>query len=79
MNKENTDERILNVRSDFPELAASLGKPRSENEDGQATAEYALIIAAAAAIAALLLTWAARTDAIGRLFDAVLNHVIGSF
>ena len=49
-----------------------------EDEAGQATAEYALIIAAAAAIAALLLTWAARTDAIGRLFNAVMDHVINS-
>lgn len=47
-------------------------------EAGQATAEYALIIAAAAAIAALLLTWAARTDAIGRLFDAVMDNVINA-
>ncbi|MGB2758267.1 MAG: DUF4244 domain-containing protein [Acidimicrobiia bacterium] len=56
-----------------------LADDNADTEAGQATAEYALIIAAAAAIAALLLTWAARTDAIGRLFNAVLDHVISSF
>ena len=32
----------------------------------------------AAAIAALMIAWASKSDAIGELFDAVLSHVIGS-
>lgn len=44
---------------------------------GQATAEYALVILGAAAIAGLVLAWAAGTGRIGRLLDAVLNSVIG--
>jgi hypothetical protein len=44
---------------------------------GQATAEYALVILGAAAIAGLALAWAAGTGKIGRLLDAVLNSVIG--
>ena len=32
----------------------------------------------AAAVALLVVTWASKTDAIGKLFDFVLGHVIGS-
>lgn len=45
---------------------------------GQTTAEYALVILAAAALGTLLIAWATQTDAIGRLFDAVLERVLGS-
>ena len=43
---------------------------------GQATAEYALVMLAAAALAGLLLAWAASTDGIGRLLDHVINSII---
>lgn len=46
------------------------------SERGQATAEYALVMLAAAAIAGLLLAWAASTDGIGRLLDAVMQSII---
>ena len=46
-------------------------------ELGQATAEYALVILGAAAVAGLALAWAAGSGKIGRLLDAVLNSVIG--
>jgi Protein of unknown function (DUF4244) len=49
---------------------------RWRRERGQATAEYALVMLAAAAIAGLLLAWAASTDGIGRLLDTVLNSII---
>jgi hypothetical protein len=45
-------------------------------EDGQTTAEYALVLIGAAAVAGLVLTWATKTHAISRLFDAVLDKVI---
>lgn len=44
---------------------------------GQATAEYALVLLGAAAIALLLLAWATNTDAVGRLLDAVLDSILG--
>ena len=44
---------------------------------GQATAEYALVLLAAAGLAGLLLAWATSTDAISRLMDAVLESLIG--
>lgn len=44
---------------------------------GQTTAEYALVLLGAAAMAMLLFAWASRTKAIGRLLDAVLDSIIG--
>ena len=48
---------------------------RAGGEAGQTTAEYALVILGAAALAGLLLAWASDSGAIGRLFDAVLRRV----
>ncbi|MEM9466209.1 MAG: DUF4244 domain-containing protein [Actinomycetota bacterium] len=51
---------------------------RSRRTDrGQATAEYALVILGAAALALLVIAWAANTSAVGDLMDAVLNSVRG--
>lgn len=47
------------------------------DDSGQATAEYALVLLAAATLALLLIAWATRTGKIGALFDAVFDHVIG--
>lgn len=46
------------------------------SEAGQATAEYALVLLGAAAIALLLAAWAAKSGAISRLFDAVVERLI---
>ena len=46
------------------------------SDRGQTTAEYALVLLGAASIALLLVAWATRTDAIGRLFDLVLDNVL---
>jgi len=53
------------------------GRPTVSEEAGQATAEYGLVMLAAAAIAGLLLAWAAGTDAVGRIMDAVVASIIG--
>lgn len=45
-------------------------------ESGQTTAEYALVILGAAAIATLLITWATNSGAIGDLFDKVIEQII---
>ena len=45
------------------------------NEAGQATAEYALVILAAASIAVLLIVWAGGTGAITSLFDTVMQKI----
>jgi hypothetical protein len=50
---------------------------RGRGDQGQTTAEYALVIVGAAALALLLITWATKSDAIGKLFDFVLQQVKG--
>jgi uncharacterized protein DUF4244 len=45
-------------------------------EVGQTTAEYALVILGAAAIGALLIAWATKSHAIGKLFDEVIEKVL---
>lgn len=51
-------------------------RERFDEESGQATAEYALVMLAAAALAGSLLAWAVGTDAIGRLMGAVIDSLI---
>ncbi len=46
-------------------------------DSGQATAEYALVLLGAAAVALLLIGWATTTDQVSRLFDFVVDQVIG--
>ena len=51
--------------------------PRPELiESGQTTAEYALVILGAAAVALLVLAWATQTSGVARLLDAVVDNVI---
>ncbi|WP_426571002.1 DUF4244 domain-containing protein [Aquihabitans sp. McL0605] len=49
---------------------------RPAGQRGQATAEYALVLLGAAAIALLLAAWAAKSGAISRLFDAVVDQLV---
>ncbi len=44
-------------------------------QEGQATAEYALVIVAAAAIALALILWATNSGVLSDLFDAVVSRV----
>ncbi len=53
-------------------------RTRARAEAGQATAEYALVILGAVALATLLLNWAQGSHAISRLFDSVIDKVIPS-
>jgi hypothetical protein len=46
------------------------------SEAGQSTAEYALVMISAAAIAGLVLTWAKHTNLIGGLFDTVVHGLL---
>jgi len=58
--------------------SAVRGDARARGDRGQTTAEYALVLLGAAAIAMLVVTWATKTDVISKLFDFVVGHVIGS-
>lgn len=46
-------------------------------DHGQTTAEYALVLLGAAAVALLVVAWATKTDRIGKLFDFVLDQIVG--
>jgi hypothetical protein len=45
-------------------------------EAGQTTAEYALVILGAAAVGTLLIAWATKSHAIGKLFDEVIGKIL---
>ena len=57
-------------------LAVRPGR-RAADERGQTTAEYALVLLGAAAVALLIVAWATQTDLIGKLFDTVVRAVTG--
>ncbi len=57
-----------------PAMAAD--PPEMGPEDGQTTAEYALVLLGAAAIAAVLIKWATSSSGLTRLFTAVLRKLV---
>jgi hypothetical protein len=58
-------------------LRRCAGRARTgASELGQTTAEYALVILGAAALATLLITWATKSHAIGKLFDTVIGKIL---
>jgi hypothetical protein len=48
-----------------------------ESDRGQSTAEYALVLLGAAAVALLLVAWATKTNRVGKLLDFVVDQIIG--
>jgi Flp pilus assembly pilin Flp len=64
----------LSIRGPLTERSGSVLRHR---ERGQATAEYSLVLLAAAAIALVLIAWATKSGKLTRLFDAVLDQLIG--
>ena len=45
------------------------------SERGQTTAEYALVLIAAATIAMLIVAWAGNTGAISDFFDTIIERI----
>jgi len=58
-------------------LMVNACRPRDRRDGGQTTAEYALVLVGAAAIAVLLLAWATKTNRVARLFDLVMDQIVG--
>lgn len=52
-------------------------RERVRREEGQTTAEYALVILAAAAVAVVLIAWARSSGRLPAFFDQVIDQVIG--
>ena len=50
---------------------------RRRDERGQATAEYALVLLGAAAVALLVIAWATKTGKVGKLLDGVVDKLMG--
>ena len=53
---------------------AALARAHTD-ERGQASAEYALVLLGAAAVALLIVAWATKTNLIGKLLDAVMGAI----
>jgi hypothetical protein len=47
-------------------------------DEGQTTAEYALVILGAAAIALLVIAWAAQTGKVSTLLNKIVDSVAGN-
>ncbi len=67
---------VAQTRRPASGLAGPHRRPRTD-ERGQTTAEYALVLLGAAAVALLIVAWATQTDLIGKLFDTVVRAVTG--
>jgi Flp pilus assembly pilin Flp len=50
---------------------------RLRGDRGQTTAEYALVILAAAAIALVLLAWARSSGRLPEFFDQIIDRIVG--
>lgn len=71
----------VTLQSAVTELAARLATTattarRRADQRGQASAEYALVLLGAAAVALLVTSWAVRTNRVGRLLDAVMDQLL---
>ena len=51
-------------------------RDRLRADNGQSTAEYALVLLGAAGVALLLAAWATKTDKVTRLLNSVLDRVL---
>lgn len=63
-----------------PDDRAAIERADRRRDLGQATTEYALVMLGAAAVALLVVTWATAgggAGRIGRLFDRVIDAVLG--
>jgi len=54
-------------------------RSRLVEDEGQTTAEYALVILAAAAVALVLIGWAQSSGKLPAFFDKVIDDLTGSF
>jgi len=70
---------MLRTLVSFQVLALTLrdqARRRLTADDGQSTAEYALVLLGAAGVALLLIAWATKTDKVTRLLNGVIDRVL---
>jgi len=58
-----------------PQVRLLLAIARRRGDAGQATAEYALVVLGAAALALLVVGWATKTNVVGKLLDLVFGQL----
>lgn len=51
---------------------------RFDDERGQTSAEYALVLLGAAAVALLVVAWATKSNKVSQLLNAVFNKLLDS-
>jgi Flp pilus assembly pilin Flp len=51
-------------------------RDRVTDEDGQTTAEYALVLLGAASVALLLALWAKQSGKLGQLLDTIFGSLV---
>ena len=66
--------QVLAMKHVVPALGILAGRVPSR-EDGQTTAEYALVILAAAAVAIVLIAWARSSGKLPSFFDKIIDQV----
>lgn len=73
----------VQIREELARCGARLGlwvrRALVGGESGQTTAEYALVILAAAAVAIVLITWAESSGKLPAFFDKVIDDLTNSF
>ena len=57
-------------------VALSIRARLVDDERGQTTAEYALVLLGAASVALLLAVWAKQSGKVGRLLDAIFDSLV---
>jgi hypothetical protein len=57
-------------------VTSSAAMPRGRGDRGQATAEYALVLLGAAAVALLLVGWAMKSGKVTDLLDGVIDKIL---
>ena len=58
-------------------LFGRLGRRVIADQRGQASAEYALVLLGAAAVALLVVAWATKTDLVEKLLEKVMKAITG--
>ncbi|MDQ1375527.1 MAG: hypothetical protein QOJ09_2865 [Actinomycetota bacterium] len=68
---------VLSLAVSVDLVMARLAARVLRDQRGQASAEYALVLLGAAAIALLVVGWATKTDKVGKLLDTVMEKLLG--
>ena len=70
---------MLRTLVSFQVLALTVSgrvRRRLTADDGQSTAEYALVLLGAAGVALLFIAWATKTDKVTRLLNGVIDRIL---